>query len=170
MQRSAVLNITIAFTNKGITQEDAGVILSSVAGVKYFFPVCREVYSVVSVPPGNIPEFEAVFYEKLESADVLHRLLVNGWVIEKMNLVHLRELVISVIEKDDIQMISILQVFVGKRIAKIMNDYPTQQDIPNTHWELDDLINLQTLLENKDRLRPALLGVYKYTRPEPTES
>jgi hypothetical protein len=168
-----VLNITIGFTKKGFTQEDAGVILRSVAGVKYFFPVCREVYSVVSVPPGNIPEFEAVFYEKLESADVLHRLLVNGWVIEKMNLVHLREHVISVIEKNDIQMINILQVFVCKRIAKIMNDYPTQQDIPpvpNTHWELDDLINLQTLLENKDRLRPALLGVYKYTRPEPTEA
>jgi len=168
-----VLNITIEFDSKGISQEDAGIIIRNpMAGTKYFLPIGRDVYSIISVPPGYILEFDTRFYEKRKAFRIAYELIANGWDLERINLKYLKECVILVIEKNDCEMIHILEKFVNKQIDKIFNSYPTQKDIPpdsDKQWELDDLINLQTLLQNKDSMRPALLGIYKFTGTAPIE-
>ncbi len=167
------MNIIIDSSINSFNQEaDAAIIRHPMVGVKHLIPLGVNFYAVISVPPGNILEFQADFYTREMTRQLAHKLLKDGWILEYAKMDVLQKHVIQVIEFDDIQLIQILEAYVNKRIAKLFNEYPTYEDIPpatKNAWELDKLINLQTLLQNKKALRPALLGIYKFIGKMPVE-
>jgi hypothetical protein len=158
---------------KKFNQEISSVILSNpMAGAKYFIPLGRDMDSVISVPPGNILEFQVDFYTRNITAQLTHNLLKKGWELNKANMDVLQRYVIQVVEENDIEMILILGIFVNKRITKFYDTYSLNGFIPSApknELELDKLINLRTLLQNKDKMRPKLLNVFHYTGAAPIE-
>jgi hypothetical protein len=66
----------------------------------------------------------------------------------------------------------VLERYVGKRINKIFAAYPANKTSPSfsiNDLELGELVDIQTLLQQRKKMRLALLGIYKFIGNPPVE-
>jgi hypothetical protein len=168
------LNILPDTGIKSFNQEiDAAILCHPMIGVKHFIPLGMDLYVVISVPPRNILELQADFYTRKKAGKLAQDLLRIGWTLEFANMDVLQRHVIQVVESDDVQLVQILDAYVHKRITQLYATIPPRETLtypPKEAWELDKLINLQTLLQQREKMRPALLNVYRRVDIASTET